>query len=118
MARKPIPITQTKEHYEVRARVAKAMAHPSRLLILDVLSVHEMCVGDLVKLVGAEQSTVSNHLAVLRNAGLVKSRREGTQSYYTVRVSCLNGFWSCIEGVLRENLAERRQAIGKPSRRA
>lgn len=98
--------------YEARAKVAKALAHPSRLLILDALAEKEMCVCDLTALVGADQSTVSKHLAVLKNAGIVADRKEGVMIYYRLKVGCLRGFWSCIEGVLRQNLKEQ-QAMMK-----
>ncbi len=97
--------------YEARARVAKAMAHPSRLLILDALSSREMCVCELTELVGVDQSTVSKHLAVLRNAGLVADRREGVMTYYRPKVACLEGFWRCIESVLKENVKCQQAAI-------
>jgi DNA-binding transcriptional ArsR family regulator len=57
--------------YKVRARVIKAMAHPSRLLIIDILSEGEQCVCELQKRVGSDMSTVSKHLALMRSAGLV-----------------------------------------------
>lgn len=98
-------------HYEARARVAKAMAHPSRLLMLDVLSQNEVCVCDLTELVGSDQSTVSKHLAVLRNAGLVELRKEGTMAFYRLKVPCLEGFWGCIETVLSRNLEEQQEAL-------
>jgi len=98
-------------HYEARARVAKALAHPSRLLMLDVLSRGEACVCDLTRLVGSDQSTVSKHLAVLRNAGLVDLRKEGTMAFYRLKVPCLEGFWGCIETVLSKNLEEQRKAL-------
>jgi len=100
--------------YEARAKVAKALAHPSRLLMLDALADKEMCVCDLTDLVGADQSTVSKHLAVLKNAGIVADRKEGVMIYYRLKVRCLRGFWSCIEGVLRQNLKEQ-QALMRSS---
>ena len=102
-----------KQVYEVRARVAKALAHPSRLMMLDALAEqNEMCVCDLTELVGADQSTVSKHLAVLKNAGLVADRKEGAMAFYRVKVNCLRGFWSCIESVLKQNLKEQHAAVG------
>jgi DNA-binding transcriptional ArsR family regulator len=99
-------------HYRLRADIAKALAHPSRLLMLDALSDEELCVCDLTELVGSDQSTVSKHLAVLRNAGLVDLRKEGTLAYYRLKVPCLEGFWKCIETVLSRNLEEQREALG------
>jgi ArsR family transcriptional regulator len=98
--------------YEARARIAKALAHPSRLIMLDALADGERCVCELTELVGADQSTVSKHLAVLRQAGIVSDRKEGTMTFYSLKVSCLQGFWQCIESVLKENLKTQRAAIG------
>ena len=102
---------KSSQFYEARARVAKAMAHPSRLLILDVLQQKERCVCELTELVGADQSTVSKHLAVLKNAGLVEDRKEGVMTFYRPKVACLEGFWRCIENVLKENLKCQSAAI-------
>ena len=98
-------------HYEARARVAKALAHPSRLLILDALQQRETCVCELTELVGADQSTVSKHLAILKQAGLVEDRKEGANTYYRVKVCCLEGFWRCVESVLKENLKAQQAAL-------
>lgn len=73
-------------------------------MILEALENREMCVCDLTELVGADQSTVSKHLAVLKQAGLVADRKEGVMVYYKLKVCCLKGFWECIETVLAENL--------------
>ncbi|MGQ9663216.1 MAG: ArsR/SmtB family transcription factor [Kiritimatiellia bacterium] len=64
----------------------KAFAHPSRLLILDELLRHgDRCVCELTKLVGADMSTVSRHLAVLRVAGIVADEKRGLQVFYRLR---------------------------------
>jgi ArsR family transcriptional regulator len=94
----------SRARYDARARIAKALAHPSRLLILDALEGREVCVCDLTGLVGADQSTVSRHLAVLKQAGLVEDRKEGVMVFYKLRVCCLQGFWDCVETVLAQNL--------------
>jgi len=103
---------KSRQHYEARARVAKALAHPSRLLILDALAKGEICVCELTPLVGADQSTVSKHLAILKNAGLIEDRKQGVMTYYRVKVCCLEGFWQCIESVLKHNLKEQEAALG------
>ena len=100
-----------RQRYEARARIAKALAHPSRLLMLDALADGEMCVCELTELVRADQSTVSKHLAVLKQAGIVSDRKEGVMIFYRVKVCCLQGFWECIESVLKENLREQQAAI-------
>ncbi len=67
----------TPEQCGARAGVAKALAHPTRLLMLDVLMRKDACVCELTELIDADQSTVSKHPAILKNAGLVTCRREG-----------------------------------------
>ena len=101
-----------RQAYEARARIAKALAHPSRLLMLDALGQEEMCVCDLTKLVGSDQSTVSKHLSVLKGAGLVEDRKDGTMMFYRVKPLCLEGFFKCLERVLTENLQAQRVALG------
>jgi len=105
-------IRKPRELYEARAKVAKALAHPSRLLILDALAEKETCVCELTALVGADQSTVSKHLAVLKNAGIVADRKDGVMTYYSLKVACLRGFWTCVEGVLKQNLKDQQVMLG------
>lgn len=83
-----------------KARVIKAMAHPSRLAILEALAEGERCVCDLQKLVGSDMSTVSKHLAVMKRAGLVEVRKDGLWVHYRLRVPCILNFMSCVEAVL------------------
>ncbi len=103
---------KSRQHYEARARIAKAMAHPTRLLFLEVLQERELCVCELTEMAGADQSTVSKHLAVLRQAGLVTDRREGSLVYYKLRACCLESFWRCLESVLQQNLQDHTEALG------
>jgi ArsR family transcriptional regulator len=87
------------------------MAHPSRLMILDALESRERCVCELTEMVGADQSTVSKHLALLKHAGLVEDRKEGVLVYYRLKVCCLREFFRCIETVMAENLKTQRAAL-------
>ena len=64
-----------KPQHEARAKIIKALAHPSRLFIIEELSKHERCVGELTDMIGADASTVSKHLSVLKNAGLVTDEK-------------------------------------------
>jgi ArsR family transcriptional regulator len=102
---------KSRKQYEARAKIAKALAHPSRLLMLDLLQQQEMCVSDLTSEVEADQSTVSKHLALLREVGLVSVRKEGASSYYKVACACLGGFFSCLEAVLESDLHERQSTL-------
>ena len=95
--------TKTRIRYEARAKILKAMAHPSRLLILDQLAAGELCVCELTEMIGADKSTVSKHLSVLKSAGLVSDDKRGLQVFYTLRVPCAVTLFSCIEGVVKSN---------------
>jgi ArsR family transcriptional regulator len=85
-----------------QAKMLKALAHESRLIILDRLSQGECSVGDLRELVGSDLSTVSKHLALLRAHGLVEDRREGTTVYYRLLIPCIRNFFTCATEVLKE----------------
>lgn len=102
---------KTKQHYEARARVIRAMAHPSRLLIIDELNKGERCVCELTELVGSDTSTVSKHLAVMKNAGIVADEKRGTMVYYSLRVPCILNFFGCVESVLEQVAQESRAAV-------
>ena len=93
--------SRIKSRYELKARVMKAMAHPTRLFIVEELSRRERCVCELTDMIGDDISTVSKHLAVLRNAGIVTDDRRGTQVFYSLRVPCAVNFFSCVESVLK-----------------
>lgn len=101
------PVTR----YEARARIAKALAHPTRLMMLDVLTDREWCVCELTELTRLDQSTVSKHLGVLKQAGIVADRKEGTKTFFRLKICCLQGLWECIETVLKHNLKEQQAAI-------
>ncbi len=81
--------------------------------MLDALAEGEMCVCELTELVGADQSTVSKHLAVLKQAGIVEDRKDGVMTIYSLKTHCLSGMWKCIETVLKENLKEQQKALGE-----
>jgi len=68
--------------YREQARLVKAMAHPTRLHILDILSRGEACVCHLTTILKQRQPNTSQHLMVLREAGLVRDRRDGVVVYY------------------------------------
>ncbi|MDY0213213.1 MAG: metalloregulator ArsR/SmtB family transcription factor [Desulfuromonadaceae bacterium] len=97
---------RTKSHCEARAKIIKALAHPSRIFMLEELAKGEHSVCELTEMVGADISTVSKHLSVLKNAGLVTDDRRGQQVFYTLRVPCILKFFSCVEAVLQANALE------------
>lgn len=95
-------ILQKRAVYKQQARVLKALANESRLMIVDRLSQSECSVGQLTELIGSDQSTVSKHLAVLRSHGIVEDRREGNNVYYTLLTPCVLNFFSCATQVIED----------------
>ncbi len=76
--------------------VMKAMAHPTRLFILDKLKEKEYCVCELQELIGADMSTVSKHLSVLKNAGIIGNRKHNNQVFYSLLCPCVLDIYKCI----------------------
>ena len=93
--------------YQARARIIKAMAHPTRLFIVDELSRGERCVHELTDMIEADVSTVSKHLAILKNAGVVQDEKQGAQVYYSLRCPCVLSFFTCVEKVLMTTAREQ-----------
>lgn len=89
--------------YEARANIIKALAHPSRLFIVDMLQKQSRTVGELTEMIGADTSTVSKHLSVLKNAGIVEDEKKGTAVFYSLKTPCILNFIGCIEEVIESN---------------
>jgi DNA-binding transcriptional ArsR family regulator len=85
--------------YKAQARIIKALAHPTRLFIVDELSRGERCVCELTDMIGVEMPTVSRHLSVLKKAGVLEDEKRGAQVFYRLRVPCVLNFFKCIEAV-------------------
>lgn len=89
---------QAQARYAARAKVVKATAHPTRLFVVDVLSRHgRRCVCELTDMIGADMSTVSRHLAILKNAGIVTDEKHGTQVFYQLTMDCVLNFLKCVD---------------------
>ena len=86
--------------FEAQARVLKALAHPTRLFLVEEVSREERCVCELTEMVGVDISTVSKHLALLKEAGILCDEKRGLQVFYRLRVPCVLDFFRCVEGVL------------------
>jgi len=104
--------TETHARYEARARIVKAMAHASRLFIVDELSKNgEKCVCELTEMIGADTSTVSRHLSVLKGAGLLRDEKRGQMVYYSLCVKCVLSFFDCIESVMECNAKSQQELL-------
>lgn len=102
---------KAKQQFTARANILKALAHPTRLFIVDTLQKKEHSVRMLTDMIGADISTVSKHLTVLKNAGLVCDEKDGSTVFYKLRVPCVLDFMSCIEAVLEANANQQQEAL-------
>ncbi len=93
--------TLTEDDAVGQARLLKALADPTRLRILSLLSRHEgeVCVFEIVESFTLEQPTISHHLRILRDAGLVDCRKKGLWAYYYVRREALSRAGDVINGL-------------------
>ena len=99
---------KTQAKYEARAKIIKAIAHPTRLFIVDELSKSgEKCVCELTEMIGADMSTVSKHLAILKEAGIVEDEKRRSMVFYRLRVKCILDFLKCVESVIKCNLQQQ-----------
>jgi ArsR family transcriptional regulator len=70
---------------QFKAEVFQALAHPTRVAIVECLDLGELSVGQLCEKVGVEQANASQHLAILRNKHIVQTRKAGNQTFYRLR---------------------------------
>ena len=90
-----------------KARIFKAMGHPTRLLIMELLSRGPRCVCELVERIPGRQATTSRHLAVLVRAGVLRRHREGVRMIYELALPCLLNALPCVRKALRSGRCRR-----------
>ena len=94
------------EYYKTQAQVVKAIAHPARLFILEKLKDNEYCVNSLTEMLGYDPSTVSKHLSILKNAGLISDEKRGLKVFYKLRTPCVLDMLYCVNNTVKQ-AAER-----------
>ncbi len=97
--------------FEKQAEIAKAIAHPLRIAVVNFLKDGEQCVCDIAKHVGSERSNVSRHLSVMVNAGLLEYRKEGLKVIYRLKTPCILEFLSCVSRVLKQQATENKRLL-------
>lgn len=90
--------------YQEKAKVLKALSHPTRLWMAETLGDGEQCVAQFVEATGTDYSTISKHLSVLKQAGVVTDDKRGKQVYYQLNMPCLREFTQCIETVIQSRI--------------
>lgn len=108
-------LAERKINLEARTKVLKALAHPTRLFIIEEIEKGESSVNTLTAMVDADVSTVSKHLTVLKNAGIVVAEKRGNQVFYRLAVPCISSFFGCIENVIAQQYAQQTLALGATS---
>jgi len=93
---------------EERSVIVKAMAHPTRLLVMEVLTQGEQCVNDLTKLAGCDVTTLSKHLALMKRAGLLQCEKRGVSVFYQIACPCFLEFFRCIDLIKRNQSQQQR----------
>ena len=95
--------------YELQAEISKTLAHPLRLAILHQLKGGEKTVNELTEVLGASQSNISQHLALMRKAQIVRTRKAGSAVYYRVAYSKISQACDMVREVLLEQLSQKHE---------
>ncbi len=97
--------------FEKQAEIAKAIAHPLRIAVVNFLKDGEQCVCDIARHVGSERSNVSRHLSIMVNAGLLEYRKEGLKVIYKLKTPCILEFFSCVSRVLKQQVKDNKRLL-------
>lgn len=97
--------------YQMKAEFFKTLSHPTRIRVLELLSEREHSVGEMLRVMGIEGSNLSQQLAVLRRAGLVSTRKEGSTVYYSLVSDQIANLMSVARSILTSVLSEQAQLL-------
>jgi len=111
MAADPDPL----DRFRLHADICKVLTDPKRLMLLNALRHGGRTVGELAETVGTSLPNASQHLAVLRSAGLVDGRREGASVRYRLAEPAILDACDIVDGIVERRLAERRVAVHTPA---
>lgn len=95
-----------------KAEIFKALGHPTRLVIVEMLAKKGRCVCEIVSKFDDSQATISRHLDQLLRAGIVRRRRDGVKMVYELALPCLLKALPCVEKALKARVASQAQMIG------
>jgi len=106
-----MPITF--QEAEIRAKIIRAMAHPVRLMVIEYLKKREHSFSEIHDLFELDKSTVSKHLLVLKEAGILSSKKSGADMIYKLEVPCVTDFFSCVTAVIESNVKKQQVCLCK-----
>ena len=95
-------VTLKKLSIQRKSEVFKALGHPTRLRIVEKLADGEQCVCDCLEMFDIDISTLSRHLSVLKNAGIIRDERRGKNIFYSLTCPCIVNMIECMEEVLSD----------------
>lgn len=98
---------------EAKAAVLKSLGHPTRLWIAEQLGEGEKCVCEFAEQLNVDFSTVSKHLSVLKQAGVVVDEKRGKMVYYRLKVPCILEFMPCVEEVIKAGIQDTADIFSK-----
>jgi len=96
---------------ELKAEILKALGHPTRLAIVEMLAEGEKCVCKINDQIDADHSTISKHLSILKQVGLLSDRKQGLNVYYKLEVPCVMNFIGCITSVIESRANSELKAL-------
>lgn len=105
----------TQDRYRLHAEVCKVLTDPKRLMLIDALRPGECSVGELAAMLGVALPNASQHLAVLRAAGLVDSRRVGTTVLYRLTEPRIIEACDIIHAIVGRRLEARHRTAARPA---
>lgn len=97
--------------YNMQANISKTLANPIRLAILHILRDGEKSVNELTDILGISQSNLSQHLALMRQVDIVKTRKQGTTIFYSVTNPKINQACDMVREVLIDQLRQRQELV-------
>ena len=103
----------TEKELDAKAKIMKALASPARLKIVDELSRGERCLCELQPLFKMNKSTLSRHVADLRNVGIVSERREGVRRYLKLQTPCILKIFDCALAVIESEARRYTEMVGR-----
>jgi ArsR family transcriptional regulator len=95
--------------YNMQAGISKTLANPIRLAILHTLRDGEKSVNELTDILGISQSNLSQHLAIMRQVGILTTRKQGTSIYYSVTNPKINQACDMVREVLLDQLKQKQE---------
>ena len=97
--------------FEKQAEIAKSIAHPLRIAVVDFLRDGGQCVCDIAEHIDSERSNVSRHLSVMVAAGVLEYRKDGLNVIYKLKTPCILDFFSCTAACLKQQAEENEKLL-------